>query len=66
MGTNGDVMKRSNFLVLFHVASAGQNGPLLGSDEEDIIYIIYVLFDVTKKQVGTLRNLWKKANDNSQ
>ncbi len=37
--------------VVFHAASCGQNGDLLGSDEEEIAALSYVLLDVRNNKV---------------
>lgn len=39
-------------LILFQVVSAGQNGPELGSDEEQIVYLLYAILDVKNNKVG--------------
>lgn len=41
----------ADYLVVFHAVSAGLNGPLLGSDEEDVVMAVYVVIDVRKNQV---------------
>lgn len=41
-----------NFLVLFHAVSAGQNGPDLGSDEEQIVVLLYAIVDVKANKVS--------------
>ena len=44
-------LNRARFLVVFHVVSAGLNGDNLGSDEEDIVLIIYLVYDAEKNKV---------------
>lgn len=39
-------------LILFQVVSAGQNGPELGSDEEQIVYLLYAILDVKNNKVS--------------
>jgi hypothetical protein len=39
------------FLVVFYAASAGQNGPELGSDEEEIVLLVYWVIDLHSNQV---------------
>ena len=38
-------------LVLFQVVSAGQNGPELGNDEEQIVYVLYTILNVDENKV---------------
>ena len=45
-------------LVLFQVVSAGQNGAELGSDEEQIVYLLYAIHDVQHNKV-IFFSLWK-------
>ena len=40
------------YLVIFYCASAGQNGPDLGSDEEEIVLLVYDVIDLHSNQVG--------------
>lgn len=40
------------YLVIFYCASAGQNGPDLGSDEEEIVLLVYWVIDLHSNQVG--------------
>ena len=44
-------MGEEKHLVLFQVVSAGQNGPELGSDEEQIVYLLYAIHDVQHNKV---------------
>ena len=39
------------YLVIFYCASAGQNGPDLGSDEEEIVLLVYWVIDLHSNQV---------------
>ncbi len=39
------------YLVLFHTVSCGQNGPGLGSDEQDIVLIVYLVVDLQGNKV---------------
>ena len=39
-------------LVALFVTTAGQNGESLGSDEEQIVSFVYLLYDVTNNKVG--------------
>ena len=42
------------YLVLFHTVSCGQNGPGLGSDEQDIVLIVYLVVDLQGKKVNNV------------
>ena len=44
------IMAAQNLVVLF-VTTSGQNAELLGSDEEQIVSFVYLLFDVTNNRV---------------
>lgn len=39
-------------LVAFYTATTGLNGPSLGSDEEDIVLIQILVYDIAESQVG--------------
>lgn len=39
------------YVCAFYVATAGLQGALLGSDEEEIILLIYVIIDLTQNKV---------------
>ena len=39
-------------LVIVFVATAGQNGENLGSDEAQVVSFVYLLYDVSKNKVG--------------
>jgi epithelial splicing regulatory protein 1/2 len=39
------------YLVIFYCATAGQNGPLLGSDEEEIVLLFYLVLDTVNNKV---------------
>ena len=38
-------MRSRKYLVLFHAVTCGQNGAALGSDEQDIVLISYLVVD---------------------
>jgi hypothetical protein len=40
-----------NYLVIFYCVSAGQNGPELGNDEEEIVLMVYWVVDLHSNQV---------------
>ena len=42
------------YLVIFYCASAGQNGPDLGADEEEIVLLVFSVIDLHSNQVGFL------------
>ena len=44
------VMAPSHIIIVF-VATAGQNGENLGSDEAQIVLFVYLLFDVANNKV---------------
>lgn len=48
-----------NHLVALYVATAGLQGNALGSDEEEITLLVYVLIDVLQNKVIPLRTLCK-------
>ena len=39
------------YLVTAHAVTAGQDGPLLGSDEEEVVLLIYLVLDVVNNKV---------------
>ncbi len=43
--------KSDKFLVLFYCVSAGQNGAELGTDEEEIVFLVYWVIDLHSNQV---------------
>ena len=43
----------SKYLVIYHAISAGQNGPNLGCDEEEIVMILYLVLNVAENKVST-------------
>lgn len=44
-------MQVPEHVVSFYVATCGQNGPGLGSDEKEIILLVYVILEATTGQV---------------
>lgn len=44
--------KGPTHLVALYVATAGLQGNALGSDEEEIILLVYVLIDALQNKVG--------------
>jgi len=44
-------MSSCKYLVIFYAVSAGQNGPNLGADEEQIVLIVYLILDVANNKI---------------
>ena len=44
-------------LLIFHTVTAGKNGEKLGSDEEQIVLMTYLLYDVANRKVGLIENV---------
>lgn len=42
----------TTYLSVVHLATAGLNGPLLGSDEEEIVLICLVVVNIQTNQVN--------------
>ncbi len=54
MAASDSQQKRSpapSHLLIFHVVTAGKNGEKLGSDEEQIVLLSYLLYDVQNRKV---------------
>ncbi|KAK2724888.1 hypothetical protein QYM36_001377 [Artemia franciscana] len=49
-----------NYLAVINLATAGLNGALLGSDEEEIVILVFVVVDVAAKQVVGLKEFFVK------
>ena len=47
----------SKYLVIYHAISAGQNGPNLGCDEEEIVMILYLVLNVAENKVSFIHYL---------
>jgi hypothetical protein len=47
------VMGCRKYLVVFHAVSSGLNGPLLGTDEQEIVLLVYLVLDVINNKVRT-------------
>ena len=45
-------MSNSAYLVVLYCATAGKNGEDLGIDEEQIVLLVYLLYDVPNNKVG--------------
>ena len=42
------------YLVIFHGVSSGLNGVNLGSDEQDLVTLVYLVLNVKEKKVSPL------------
>lgn len=52
-------MSSTKYLVIFYGVSAGQNGPNLGSDEQDLVMLIFLVIDTEENKVkDTLSTLF--------
>lgn len=40
-------------ICVVYVATAGLQGPLMGSDEQEIVLLIYVIIDAVQKKVSS-------------
>lgn len=54
-------MQVPEHVVSFYVATCGQNGPGLGSDEKEIILLVYVILEAT---TGQVRKIFYKYKNN--
>jgi epithelial splicing regulatory protein 1/2 len=45
------------YLVLFHTVSCGQNGPGLGSDEQDVVLIVYLVVDLQGNKIIDVKRI---------
>ena len=45
-------MGSSKYLVIFYGVSAGQNGENLGADEEDLVRLVFLVFNREENQVS--------------
>lgn len=48
-------MQVPEHIVSLYIATCGQNGPGLGSDEKEIILLVFVLLEVTSGQVSLFK-----------
>lgn len=44
--------RKSNHVVSMYMATCGANGHLLGSDEKEIIYLVFGIIDIQNKEVS--------------
>ena len=56
MAADEDQQKNSapSHLLVFHTVTAGKNGEKLGSDEEQIVLMTYLLYDVANRKVSLM------------
>lgn len=51
-----DNQRKSNHVVSMYLATCGANGHLLGSDEKEIIYLVFGIIDIQNKEVSDQKN----------
>lgn len=51
-------MKVPGHIVSMYVATSGANGPLLGSDEKEIILLVYAIIDANTNKVSFFYNFF--------
>jgi len=44
-------MMETPYLCVLYVATAGQQGPGLGADEEEIVLMVYIVIDMPQNKV---------------
>jgi epithelial splicing regulatory protein 1/2 len=44
-------MMETPYLCVLYVATAGQQGPVLGADEEEIVLLVYIIVDMGQNKV---------------
>jgi len=47
-------MMETPYLCVLYVATAGQQGPGLGADEEEIVLLVYIVIDMAQNKVRFL------------
>jgi len=50
----------ATYLCVFHLATAGLNGALLGTDEEEVVLVCFTLVNAITNQVVTVEEHWVK------
>lgn len=53
--------KDQRHAISMFLATAGAAGPLLGSDEREVIYLVFGVFDLQSKEVSDQRKLVRAA-----
>nr|CAD7430137.1 unnamed protein product [Timema monikensis] len=48
------MMIETPYLCVLYVSTAGQQGPGLGTDEEEIVLLVYVVIDMGQNKIGSL------------
>jgi epithelial splicing regulatory protein 1/2 len=54
-------MMETPYLCVLYVATAGQQGPGLGADEEEIVLLVYIVIDMAQNKVRKLFFLFLKT-----
>lgn len=54
MSIKGLNMAGPHHICILYVATAGLQGPLMGSDEQEIVLLIYVIVDVIQNKVSRI------------
>ncbi len=47
-------MGSRKYLVIFYAVSSGLNGPLLGTDEQEIVLLVYLVLDTINNKVAAV------------
>lgn len=47
----------ATYFVITYTATAGANGPLLGSDEEDIVIMQFLVWDAVSRKVVVIEEI---------
>ena len=68
MATDNENQQQKNsapsHLLVFHTVTAGKNGEKLGTDEEQIVLLTYLLYDVGNRKVCMTRFKHFDRNEN--
>ena len=48
------IMMEAPYLCVLYLTTAGQQGPALGADEEEIVLLVYVVIDMGQNKVNIL------------
>ena len=51
-GQTVNTMSDTKYLVIFYGVSAGQNGDNLGSDEQDLVLLIFLVINTEENKVS--------------
>ena len=55
-------MSDTKYLVIFYGVSAGQNGDNLGSDEQDLVMLIFLVIDTEENKVRERYNFSARSS----